>query len=184
LDETKATNEPKETQAQQDIYVSVQVPNFPTEYMPSMSNDSDSVSTFHHGTTINLTNTVSDDEATNQTTSKKSPVSILKTSRLQESDVISRISTSDSATKISSLETEISMMGKHFKDEIGKLQTQAAKQADTQLAQSSMLSEILFTLKKINLSTLIEDQSQKRSEVVNLPQTAEAGGSPGVAGHG
>jgi hypothetical protein len=76
------------------------------------------------------------------------------------------------------------MMGKQFKDKIGKLHLQAVKQADVQQAQSTMLTEILTTLKKINLSTLMEEQSPKRSEVVNPSQTAEAGGSPGVAGHG
>ncbi len=55
---------------------------------------------------------------------------------------------SDSATRISSLETELSMMGKQFKDKIGKLHLQAVKQADVQQAQSTMLTEILTTLKK------------------------------------
>jgi hypothetical protein len=142
----------------QDTYVSVQIPDFSSEHIPSMNPDDDSVSTFHHGNTVNLTEQDSDDETTNQTPSKKSPVGILRTPRSHEADVISRISMSDSATKISSLETEISSMGKHLRDEIGKLQSQAAKQADTQLAQSSILSEILSTLKKINLSSLIDNQ--------------------------
>jgi hypothetical protein len=178
----------KDTDCQQknsEAFVSAQVPDFPAEHIPAMNPDEDSVSTFHHGTTINLVeDSDSDEDTNNQMPNKKSPMGILRTSCNQDIDVISRISMSDSATRISSLETELSMMGKQFKDKIGKLHLQAVKQADVQQAQSTMLTEILTTLKKINLSTLIEEQSPKRSEVVNPSQTAEAGGSPGVAGHG
>jgi hypothetical protein len=184
-EKAKATDNHQDEPDHQEAFVSVQVPDFPAEHMPSMNLDEDSVSTFHHGNTINLEEDPdSNEEKSSPISSQKSPVSILRTPLTQEADAILKISMSDSATRISSQETEFSMMGKQFRDEICKLQSQAAKQADTQLEQSSMLSEILSTLKKINLSTLIDDQSPKRSEVANPPQTAEAGGSPGVAGNG
>jgi hypothetical protein len=185
MEKAKATDSQQENSGQLEAFVSVQVPDFPAEHMPAMNPDEDSVSTFHHGTTINLAeDSDSDEDTNNQMPSKKSPVDILRTSRNQNIDAISRISMSDSATRISSLETELSMMGTQFKNKIGKLHLQAVKQADVQQSQSTMITEILTTLKKINLSTLIEEQSPKRSEVVNPPQTTEAGGSPRVAGHG
>jgi hypothetical protein len=64
---------------------------------------------------------------------------------------------SDSATRISSLETEISMMDKTFRDEIGKLQSQAAQQAHAQSKHGTILSKILLALKKIYLAALIEE---------------------------
>jgi hypothetical protein len=185
MEKVKATDIHQDEPNHEEAFVSVQVPNFSAEHMPSMNLDEDSVSTFHHGNTINLEeDPVSDEEKSSPINSQKTPVSILRTPFSQEVDVLLKISMSDSATRISSLETEFSMLGKQFRDEICKLQSQAAKQADTQLEQSSMLSEILSTLKKINLSTLMDNQSPKRSEVANPPQTAKAGGSPGVAGHG
>jgi hypothetical protein len=146
MEKAKAMDNHQDEPDHQEAFVSVQVPNFPAEHMPSMNLDEDSVSTFHHGNTINLEeDPASDEEKSSPINSQKSPVSILRTPFSQEADVLSKISMSDSATRISSLEMEFSMMDKQFRDEICKLQSQAAKQADTQLEQSSMLSEILST---------------------------------------
>jgi hypothetical protein len=183
LDKVIAQHNPQKYKDENNPLVSVQVPTFPTEHMPSMNPDKDSVSTFHPGPTINLTDDPdSDEESNNNKSSQKSPVSILRTSRVQEADVISRISMSDSATRISLLETEISTMDKTFRDEISKLQSQAAQQAHAQLEHGTILSKILSTLKKINLAALIDEQPPERSEVTNPPQTVEAGGSNRVAG--
>jgi hypothetical protein len=81
-----------------------------------------------------------------------SPVSILRTSKNLESDAMSCISTSNSASRISSLETEISAMDNAFRTEIGKLQEQAISQAKSQLLHGSMLTEILGMLKNSNLN--------------------------------
>jgi len=95
-----------------------------------MRNKDNSVSTFHPGNTINLADEPDEDDDEEEITPKsRPPVSILKIPRSQDSDVLSRISTSDSATRISSLETEISAMDKAFRAEISKLQNQAIVQA-------------------------------------------------------
>jgi hypothetical protein len=163
LDKVIVQHNPQKNKDESNPLVSVQVPAFPTEHMPSMNPDKDSVSSFHPGPTINLTDDPdSDKESNNNKSSQKSLVSILRTSRVQEADEISRISMSDSATRISLLETEISMMDKTFRDGIGKLQSQAAQQAHSQLEHGTILSKILSTLKKINLAALIDEQPPLR----------------------
>jgi len=167
---------------EQEPVVSRHIPDFPPEHMPSMRKEDDSVSTFHHGQTINLTDDPDDEEEEVLSTKPSSPVGILRTSRSQDPDAISRISISDSASRISSLETEISAMDKAFRTEIGKLQEQARSHAKSQLLHGSMLIEILKMLKQ---STLTNDYDiANRPEVANPPQVSEAGGSQGVAGHG
>jgi hypothetical protein len=164
LDKVIAQHNSQKNKDESNPLVSVQVPAFPTEHTPSMNPIEISVSTFHPGPTINLTDDPdSDEESNNNKSSQKSPVSILRTYRVQEADMISRISMSDSATRISSLETEISTMDKTFRDEIGKLQSQAAQQAHAQLEHGTILSEILSTLMKTNLASLIDKQTPERS---------------------
>lgn len=96
---------------------------------------------------------------------------------------MSRTTISDSSSRISSLETELSAMDKAFREELVKLQSQALIQAKSQLLHGSMLTEILSTLKKLNVSEALLSPLQT-SEVANSPQTVEAGGSSAVAGHG
>ncbi len=140
-----------------DPLVSVQVPAFPAEHMPSMNPDEDCLHLSPRTHYYLTDDPDSNEESNNNKSSHKSPVSILRTSWVQEADVISRISMSDSATRISSLETEISMMDKTFRDEIGKLQSQAAQQAHAQSEHGTILSKILLALKKIYLAALIEE---------------------------
>jgi len=87
--------------------------------MPSMRPDEDSVSTFHPGATINLADET-DEEGVVPTITHATPslTRILKTSRSTENDTISRISMSDSASRISSLEPEFSAMSKDFRDQL------------------------------------------------------------------
>jgi len=107
MEKAKATDNHLDEPDHQEAFVSVQVPNFSAEHMPSMNLDEDSVSTFHHGNTINLEeDPASDEEKSSPINSQKSPISILRTPLSQETDVISKISMSDSATRISSLETD------------------------------------------------------------------------------
>jgi hypothetical protein len=163
----------------------MQVPDFPSDLMPTMQAEDDSVSTFHPGKTINLTNepdSDEDDSTPNQT--NPALVSILRTTRGTESDTMSKTSISDSASRISSLKTELSAMDKAFREELGKLQSQALAQAESQLLHGSMLSEILSTLKQLNLSTEVLISPLNIAEEANPPQTVDAGGSLGVAGHG
>jgi hypothetical protein len=78
----------KDTDCQQknsEAFVSAQVPDFPAEHIPAMNPDEDSVSTFHHGTTINLVeDSDSDEDTNNQMPNKKSPMGILRTSCNQD----------------------------------------------------------------------------------------------------
>jgi hypothetical protein len=207
-DDLNFTNEPTlekaiklHDQTTKNTSVTSNIPSFPKEHMPSMHNEDDSVSTFHHGNTVNLTSDQvseedSDDlveeEKTNSTTPSKSPVGILRTPRTQDQDVLSRISMSDSASRISSLETEISAMNKTFHNEINKLQSQAKQQANAQVTHGTMLSEILEMLKKANLYTTANapcspvetSHTTTPSNKANHLETVDAGGSFGAAGHG
>ena len=111
------------------------------------------------------------------------PTGILRTPRQLEIDAISRISNSDSNTRISSLESNISAMEKAFKEEISKLQHQATLQATAQLSHGNMLTEILSMLKQTNLIREFNN-IPNQSEEANHPQTEVAGDSSGVAGQG
>ena len=166
-----------------DLAVSLNVPDFPLDHMPSMRREDDSVSTFHHGNTVILTEDDDDEEELDETFILKpsSPVGILWMPKPQDPDAVSRISMSDSASRISLLETELSAMDKAFHIELGKLQEQAINQAQSQLLHGSLLTEILGMLKN---STLNNDSLPTQPEVVNPPQVQDAGGSIGVAGHG
>jgi len=175
----------KEVSQCPDPVVQVQVPSFPAEHMPSMQLDDDSVSTFHLSKIITLTKDPDSNNNEDDTTPKStnfSPVGILRTPRTHD-DAVSHISMSDSTTRISSLETEISAMDRAFREEIGKLQSQAQLQANAQAAHGSLLSEILSMVQKLQLPQ-ITDSSPNTSEVVNPPQTVDAGGSSGAAGNG
>jgi hypothetical protein len=149
-----------------------------------MRREDDSVSTFYHGNTINLTENVDEDQDADEeieTISKiRSPVSILRTSKNLDSDAMSRTSTSDSASRISSLEIEISAMDNAFRTEIGKLQEQAISQAKSQLLHGSMLTEILGMLKNSNLNN--ETSTSAPPDAANPTQASDAGDSLRVAG--
>jgi hypothetical protein len=156
------------------------VPDFPLDHMPSMRREDDLVSTFHHGNTVILTEDDDEEEELDETLILKpsSPVGILWMPKPQDPDVVSRISMSDLASRISSLETSLSAMDKALRIELGKLQKQVINQAKSQLLHGSLLTEILGMLKNSTLN-----------EVVNPPpppslQVQDAGGSIGVAGHG
>jgi hypothetical protein len=66
----------------QDPLVEMQVPSFPLDLMPSMQAEEDSISTFHPGNTINLTDEQDEEEenALPPNVTKTVPVSILKPS--------------------------------------------------------------------------------------------------------
>jgi hypothetical protein len=77
LDKVIGQHDPQKNKDESDPLVSVQVPAFPAEHMPSMNPDS----TFHPGPTINLTDDPdSKEESNNNKSSHKSPVSIPRTS--------------------------------------------------------------------------------------------------------
>jgi hypothetical protein len=73
----------------------------------------------------------------------------------------------DSASRISSLETELSAMDKAFRTEIAKLQNQALDQAESQLLHGNMLNEILTTLKQLNTTTDKPVVPPDKSEAAN-----------------
>jgi len=150
-----------------------------------MQLDDDSVSTFHLSKIITLTKDPDSNNNEDDTTPKStnfSPVGILRTPRTHD-DAVSHISMSDSTTRISSLETEISAMDRAFREEIGKLQSQAQLQANAQAAHGSLLSEILSMVQKLQLPQ-VTDSSHNTSEAANPPQTVDAGSSSGAAGNG
>jgi hypothetical protein len=175
---------PKPTTDQEPV-ISLHIPDFPKENMPSMRKEDDSVSTFHQGQTINLADYPADEEEDGEEasfTKPDLPVGILRTSRPHDSDAFSKISIPDSASRISSLETELSAMDKAFRLEIAKLQQQAVSHAQSQLQHSSMLNEILKMLKQNTLTN--DNDISNQPEVANPPQVSEAGGSKGVTCHG
>jgi len=128
-----------------DLAVSLNVPDFPLDHMPSMRREDDLVSTFHHGNTVILTEDDDEEEELDETLILKpsSPVGILWMPKPQDPDVVSRISMSDLASRISSLETSLSAMDKALRIELGKLQKQVINQAKSQLLHGSLLTEIL-----------------------------------------
>jgi hypothetical protein len=157
--------------------VSVNVPDFPLDHIPSMRREDDSVSTFHHGNNIIITEDVEEDGEGDEDVIEIIPkphshVNILRTSKKSDPDVMSRISTSDSASRISSIETEISTMNKAFREEIEKLQN----------LHGSMLTEILDMLKQSNRSNV--QSTLLLPEAANPPQVFDAGDPIGVAGSG
>jgi len=166
-----------------DPIVSVQIPPVSSEHIPQIGREDDSVSTFHPGAPIILTKDSSSEEEQEETEAMRRPTGILRTPRQPEIDVISRISNSDSNTRISSLESNISAMEKAFKEEISKLQHQATLQATAQLSHGNMLTEILSMLKQTNLIREFNN-IPNQSEEANHPQTEVAGDSSGVAGQG
>jgi len=134
--------------------ISVDIPAFPAEHVPSLRPDDDSISTFHHRATVDLI--VEEEQEAVETSSQpaqKSPVSILKTSKPIDPDQVSRMSMSDSASRISSLESNLVEMDKAFQGAIEKLQVQALVQAKEQLQHGSMLTEIVSLLKLNSLNS-------------------------------
>jgi len=186
-DERTLEVEPLQTDGSQDPLVSVNVPDFPLDHIPSMRREDDSVSTFHHGNNIIITEDVEDDEEGDEDVIEiipkpHSPVNILRTSKNSDPDVMSRISTSDSASRISSIETEISTMNKAFREEIEKLQQQALSQAKFQNLHGSMLTEILDMLRQSNRGNV--QSTLLPPDAANPPQVFDAGDPIGVAGSG
>jgi len=171
--------------------VSIHIPNFPAEHMPSMAREDDSISTFHpnrgEGNFINLTTDENEMEIEEEASAPTGPpVSILRTQKHVDQDATSKMSMSDSASRISSLETEIHTMDKTFRTAIEQLKQQAADHSTSQSIQGSMLKEIYTMLKRVNISTSEKSSTDpSTSEVANPPQTDNAGDpSSGVAGHG
>jgi len=180
------TKNPKEVMS--DPVVTMEIPSFPAEHIPSMRNEEDSISTFHPGNTVNLADdSDSDDEDEDEyiipsTKTNTTPVSILRTAKAQDADAISKISLSDSASRISSLETEFSSMNKTSRAELSKLQSQAIQQATAQTYQASLLSEIIDILRKANIEA--SPSNPNPSDEANHRPMVDAGDSSGVAGQG
>jgi len=103
-DDLNFTNEPTlekptpdNNRKEEDHVVTLNIPDFPQEYIPSMAKDGDSISTFHPGRVTDRTN---EDhlEETQGSKTPPTPTSILRTSWLQEQDGKSRKSMSESAS--------------------------------------------------------------------------------------
>jgi hypothetical protein len=94
------------------------------------------------------------------------------------------MSLSDSASRISSLESNLLEMDKAFRGAIENLQVQAVIQAKEQLQHGSMLTEIISLLKFNNLNSNLENTTKNLSEVANHPQKDDAGDLSKVAGQG
>jgi hypothetical protein len=181
----------EEKQDAPDSVVTMNIPSFPAEHIPSMAQDEDSISTFHPGRVVNLTeeNELAKAATQERMLNQTPPAGIFKTSKQQESDGMSKMSMSDSASRISSLETELSSMHKNFKGAIEQLQSQAQDHAIAQVHQSSLLEEIIRMLRQNNISapniTIPSSTNPSNmSKAANHPQTSTAGDSTGVAGHG
>jgi hypothetical protein len=193
-DDLNFTNEPTlekpstDTLKEGDPVVTMNIPSFPSEHMPAMTQDADSISTFHPGKVVNPGDENEPDMVDNhrKPNRQEMPASILKSSKHSDYDGMSKMSMSESASRISSLETELSTMNRNFQGAIEQLQSQANNQALAQAHQSILLEEIIKMLKLNNISS-IKDPSitpPSPSEAANHPQTPSAGDSSGVAGHG
>jgi len=186
-DDLNYTNEPTLEKSRNievnepDPIVAVQTSPLSPEHIPKMGREEDLVSTFHPGATINLTEDSGSEEDQANQEATSSPTEALRTSQTPDFDAVSRISASDSATRISLLESNISEMEKAFREEINKQQYQALQQAKAQSSHGTMLTKILSIMKQNNFThdTLID---QKLSEAANHPQTEAAGDSPRAAG--
>jgi hypothetical protein len=192
-DDLNFTNEPtleKETNQatmENEPVVTMNIPEFLSEYIPSMAQESDSISTFHPKKVINLTEEKELDIEMEQTQPKPDmPASILKSPKNTDHDGMSRMSMSESASRISSLETELSSMHKKFQEAIDHLHVQAHDQAAAQGHHSILLEEILSMLRQNSISTkeISSTPPSHPSEAANHPQTSAAGDSSRVAGHG
>jgi len=148
-DDLNYTNEPTLEKSRNievnepDPIVAVQTSPLSPEHIPKMGREEDLVSTFHPGATINLTEDSGSEEDQANQEATSSPTEALRTSQTPDFDAVSRISTSDSATRISLLESNISEMEKAFREEINKLQYQALQQAKAQSSHGTMLTKIL-----------------------------------------
>ncbi len=194
-DDLNFTDEPtleKQATPYQDVsqepQVSVNIPPFSVEHMPSMRAEDDSISTFYPGNNVDLTNLQDPDEeeVITQVSKSRPPVSILRTKQ-PDQDAVSRISTSDSASRISSLETNIQEMDKSFRSAIEKLQTQALVQADSALTHGNMLIEIISLLKSNNINVgqpTTPGNPTTPPGAANHPQEDSAGDSSRAAGPG
>jgi hypothetical protein len=194
-DDLNFTDEPtleKQATPYQDVsqepQVSVNIPPFSVEHMPSMRAEDDSISTFYPGNNVDLTNLQDPDEeeVITQVSKSRPPVSILRTKQ-PDQDAVSRISTSDSASRISSLETNIQAMDKSFRSAIEKLQMQALVQADSALTHGNMLIEIISLLKSNNINVgqpTTPGNPTTPPGAANHPQEDPAGDSSRAAGPG
>jgi hypothetical protein len=181
--EKPEVHKPKNPADQQTV--SVNIPPFPIEHMPSMQQDDDSISTFHPGNLGQIIEETDLDEDDHSPITHVSPVSILRTSKHTELDAVSRMLMSGSASRISSLESELFAMDKAFKGAIEQLKSQAAAQATAQSEQGNMLSEILMMLKLQSRSANTQVNSILNApEVANHPQVNNAGHSSRVTGQG
>jgi hypothetical protein len=110
--------------------VSINIPSLPIEHIPSMRQDDDLISTFHPGKLGQIIEENDPEEdMVPPTATHTSPVGILRTPRASDHNAVSRISMSDSASRISSLETELSAMNQAFQGAVDQLKSQAAAQA-------------------------------------------------------
>jgi len=79
-------------------------------------------------------------------------------------------------------------MNKQFREELGRLQSQAAIQAESQQLHGLMLTEILKTLQQINVSQELQQEITNKSslqpQAANHPQAGLAGDPSGAAGQG
>jgi len=192
-DDLNFTNEPtlekeiNQATMENEPVVTMNIPEFPSEYMPSMVQESDSISTFHPKRVINLTEEKELDIEMEQTQPKPDmPASILKSPKNTDHDGMSRMSMSESASRISSLETELSSMQRKFQEAIDHLHVQAQDQAAAQGHHSILLEEILSMLRQNSISTkeISSTPPSHPSEAANHPQMSAAGDSSRVAGHG
>jgi len=79
-------------------------------------------------------------------------------------------------------------MNKQFREEIGRLQSQAEIQAESQQLNESMLTEILKNLQQLNVSQEIQQEITNtpslQPEAANHPQAGLAGDPSGASGQG
>jgi hypothetical protein len=156
--------------------VSRDIPAYPTQNFPSMRKDDNSISTFHPGPS----NAPPKEDSSEQPAGNSSPSITLGIPKdpkdYEDIDVVSKMS--NSALRISSLETNISELDKVFRLAVGDLQNK-------QMSHENMLAEILGILKMSLLSedpSVVPNKDPKMPETANPLQASEAGGPTGATG--
>jgi hypothetical protein len=90
---------------------------------------------------------------------------------------------SDSASRITSLESDINDLNIHYRAAVDELQQQAKQQAVRKTQQDDTLEEILKVLKIMAPNPQILEISPNAPEVANNPQALNAGGPSRTSGH-
>lgn len=187
------TNEPYiNLQPPDTSYVENVAPTFIPINFPTFNNDDDSVSTFcstqqpHQSTHSSGTSTTDPSPTIEINTPPNisrisQPTTNIPSITIHDHDTVSKLS--DAESRITTLEQNILSMNDSFNDALKKMQEQNNSQFGRyENMLENMLNDLVERIKTTHLSPSPIRPSNP-SEAANDPQTADAGSSPGTAGH-